>query len=335
MYRNFMSLLVVLCVFAFAAQASAQLVAEWELGDASGATGATIVDATGNGHNGTVVGTLTPGASGKFGNAFTFPGGGNYIKVTNVTGLNSLTSVTETAWIYTTTWGPSYNSYTETLVLDESPRCYSLATDNFHSFNGQAGGLNPSYPVASAHTNYGYSDGSWHLFSLTYNASTGTGKVYIDNNLMNTATGGGALGTGFTYLTLGCHATNTSYGWIGSLDDIGIWSAALTDPEVYAIYNTPAVSGLSAYDAGAMNTLFNVYNTGTPASVGSLTWSKVTGLTGTAGSAWSIGGTYYVQLDSSGGGVETTGGTIPEPGTLALLAAGLAGLLCYAWRKRR
>ncbi len=26
---------------------------------------------------------------------------------------------------------------------------------------------------------------------------------------------------------------------------------------------------------------------------------------------------------------------VPEPGTLALLAAGLAGLLCYAWRKRR
>ncbi|MCG2685700.1 MAG: PEP-CTERM sorting domain-containing protein [Planctomycetales bacterium] len=26
---------------------------------------------------------------------------------------------------------------------------------------------------------------------------------------------------------------------------------------------------------------------------------------------------------------------IPEPSTLALLAAGLLGLLCYAWRKRR
>jgi hypothetical protein len=27
--------------------------------------------------------------------------------------------------------------------------------------------------------------------------------------------------------------------------------------------------------------------------------------------------------------------SVPEPGTLALLAAGLAGLLCYAWRKRK
>ncbi|MBU4399949.1 MAG: PEP-CTERM sorting domain-containing protein, partial [Planctomycetes bacterium] len=26
---------------------------------------------------------------------------------------------------------------------------------------------------------------------------------------------------------------------------------------------------------------------------------------------------------------------IPEPSTLALLATGLVGLLCYAWRKRR
>jgi hypothetical protein len=26
---------------------------------------------------------------------------------------------------------------------------------------------------------------------------------------------------------------------------------------------------------------------------------------------------------------------VPEPGTLALLAAGLMGLLAYAWRKRK
>ncbi len=44
---------------------------------------------------------------------------------------------------------------------------------------------------------------------------------------------------------------------------------------------------------------------------------------------------------NSGGYITGTGsllvtvGAMPEPGTLALLACGLAGLLCYAWRKRR
>jgi hypothetical protein len=26
---------------------------------------------------------------------------------------------------------------------------------------------------------------------------------------------------------------------------------------------------------------------------------------------------------------------VPEPGTIVLLAAGLLGLVCYAWRRRR
>ena len=46
-----------------------------------------------------------------------------------------------------------------------------------------------------------------------------------------------------------------------------------------------------------------------------------------------------VTFSSSGslvtGVFAISGDTVPEPGTVVLLAAGLAGLLCYAWRKRR
>jgi len=33
--------------------------------------------------------------------------------------------------------------------------------------------------------------------------------------------------------------------------------------------------------------------------------------------------------------IQVNGPAVPEPGMLVLLATGLLGLLCYAWRKRR
>ena len=65
-----------------------------------------------------------------------------------------------------------------------------------------------------------------------------------------------------------------------------------------------------------------------------LTWQYVaSGLPGTSGSAGTLaGGGYYVQLNSSGGGVQTV---VPEPASFALLVSGMAGLLAYARRKSK
>jgi hypothetical protein len=49
-------------------------------------------------------------------------------------------------------------------------------------------------------------------------------------------------------------------------------------------------------------------------------------------------GAMYRQGDTSGSNVwdyVNINAPVPEPSALALLASGLLGLLCYAWRKRR
>ena len=95
--------------------------------------------------------------------------------------------------------------------------------------------------------------------------------------------------------------------------DVGIFGGALSPGMAEAIYNLPTnIAALSNYNLGDMNTLFDVYNSGTSAAVGPLTWSKTSALSGhNAGDTWTSGGYDYVQLDSNGGGVENPG---IEPG---------------------
>jgi len=63
-----------------------------------------------------------------------------------------------------------------------------------------------------------------------------------------------------------------------------------------------------------------------------------TGAGVTFAGSWSNGtnpnGGWGFNLSQSMGGSFTIP-PIPEPSTLLLLASGLVGLLCYAWRKRR
>ncbi len=177
-------------------------------------------------------------------------------------------------------------------------------------------------------------------------ASGTSWTIYQNGVALRTVTAGGNLfaapGSTSAPLYLGADLFVDSngdprYGGSNSmLDDVGIFTTNLTDGKAKAIYKAPTsgITQLSQYNLGVMDKLFQVYGGSLASDIeGSLTWVSATGLGHNAGDVWTSGGVYYMQFDSSGGGVEAT--VIPEPVALVLLAVGLSGLLAYAWRKRK
>ena len=251
-------------------------------------------------------------------------------------------------------------------------RAYSLNFNGMGAGNTtgmtflSAGGANPNpYFTTSTYV----TTSTWHMLTLTYSGGTSAsqqvGTLYLDGVVYGTAattdqggnpvtiagTPASALGSPAN-VCLGCGlwgSTPVSYSWTGSEDDAGVWNETLDAAHVKAMYNTPLLKllGVGAtlgstdhYGQLDMQTLFKVYaKTLGPQTINGLTWSYSAALPGNAGhnpgDAWydAGSGSYDVELAAGGLGVTTT--ATPEPSTLALLAAGLAGLLCYAWRKRK
>ncbi len=99
------------------------------------------------------------------------------------------------------------------------------------------------YITYSNTTNYllatttAYNDGLWHLVVGTI-SSTGVMRLYIDGILFSsTVTASGTLGTG-KKVTIGINwDISTNNPWYGQIDELGIWSRALTSTEVTELYN--------------------------------------------------------------------------------------------------
>lgn len=207
------------------------LVAWWKFEEGSGTT---VSDSTSVNNQGTATGGFS-WASGKEGTyAGGFNGSNSVVTVADAPELNPTSEITICAWLYQDSLS---DLNTAGLIVGKGGvdlvGGYELgvkATDVNFSLH-LTGGKVWSSPDFSMTT------GTWNHIALTYNGSDIF--LYKDGVILYQNTGSGTIITGSHVLTLGKRTTgNNNIDYLdGRLDDVRIYSRALSTAEIVKIYN--------------------------------------------------------------------------------------------------
>ena len=172
-------------------------------------------DATNNG--------ATYNASGKINGCYTFDGSNDYMSspiTNNLTGAFSIS-----CWIKSTSSNSQgVLSLRNVGGLDILIR---IEADGFlYARSGSGGVIDPNTDTVI--------DGAWHHVVYTFDGTTCT--LYLDGQVLGTpATGTGIIVSGFH---IGKYVFASSTYMNGEIDEIGVWSVALSSGDVTELYNS-------------------------------------------------------------------------------------------------
>jgi len=211
------------------------LLAYWGLNEGNGTQ---IYDSSGNNYNGKWSGTLgSQWTTGKIGNA------GNFSSNTYTSMLLAfnVADVTISAWFKTTS-NSEFIFYTQSnnplVYMEVGPTTAGGTANKLVSYFRTNSG---SVLVASGATTI--NDGNWHFGVIVRNATTQTVKIYVDGSLDSTTsyTDTGAITTSSAALS------GLTYSFSGSIDEVGVWSRALSAAEISTLYNSGNGNAFNAF----------------------------------------------------------------------------------------
>ena len=233
--------------FQFAhADIATSLISHWKMDETSGTTAA---DSAGT-NNGTITGaTFT---AGKIGNGLSFNGTSDYVSVPRM----NYDEITVSAWFYKNAndtvnadaiFGGWYWNSNAQLQEGFDLRFYQTAPDKLDFIIVTTNGAVKTYKVSSY--NLVNSAGTWHHVTATYNKTTGEQKLYVDGVLRDTDLhpAGNTIVpyTINTDMRIGYSRINNGY-FNGLLDDICVYSRALTAADITELYNYNGSCGTSS-----------------------------------------------------------------------------------------
>ncbi|WP_414837472.1 LamG domain-containing protein [Candidatus Nanosalina sp. VS9-1] len=212
----------------------ASAVSRWSM-DSSDVSSGTLQDSWGS-NDGSLNGGITTGASGVGGSeAFSFDGSDDYVAVGDV--LGGFTRLTVSSWVKVT--GSSSNSSYNVVVGNSGAYVLSYQddTDDFLFRLGLDGGKVDLRAGIGSVINTG-----WYHITGTWDGSKQ--RIYVNGSKVSEQSASGTMGdTSGKHMIMGSLDTNadgqgqSKYMFKGKIDEVRIYSEALSQQQVWKLYN--------------------------------------------------------------------------------------------------
>lgn len=205
------------------------------------ASGSTAVDGSGRGHDGTISGAVRTTA-GHSGSALTFDGSGDRVTVADHIDLDLTSALTMEAWVRpdtTKTW--------QTILLKEAGSGIAYGV---YATDGGTGKTNAWIGDLGAYSPSAIQTGRWTHVAATFEG--GTLRLYRDGAQVGAITGVSAPPVSTGPLRIGDNSVWSGEGFDGRIDEVRLWSRALSASEIAATANAvPATASTATVRAAA------------------------------------------------------------------------------------
>lgn len=195
--------------------------------------GKTVFDSSGIRLDGKLVGDAHIISDPERGNVLSLDGDGDYMYVANNPLLNFVNSMTLAAWMKA---GSSDKLYHD--IFSKGEGCWRLGLDAwlysyFYCCGLQIHKAEAFYTIAARAD---WKDGKWHHVAGVYDGKTMS--IYIDGQIYKSAAAAGVMNTRTWPVLIGANPSviEGERDWNGLIDDARIYSYALSEDEIKAIY---------------------------------------------------------------------------------------------------
>jgi hypothetical protein len=199
-------------------------------------SGTTLADASGSGNNGTVSGATWTG-SGKYGSALSFDGVNDWVTVADSASLDLTTGMTLEAWV-----SPSTLNGWETVILKEATNELAYAMYGDNNGNDSGGPRRPAIWIrqgGSSYSTVGTAQlpvNTWTHLAATYDGANL--KLYVNGTEVGSSARTGSINTSTGALRIGGNSVWSEW-FNGLIDEVRVYSHALTQAEIQTDMNTP------------------------------------------------------------------------------------------------